>query len=130
MEKKIKENIKIKGNDYDTLITKDEIQETISSLKNSTMGPNAGPHTQHDAQENELPQQWKSSIICPIPIPRKNPSDPESYRPIALTSCLCKLAEKSYTKDSCGTLKLTTCYPRFICSIKIFFLFFRLLVYL
>ena len=33
-------------------------------------------------------------IIIPIPKPGKDHSDPNSYRPIALTSCICKTMER------------------------------------
>ena len=41
-----------------------------------------------------FPEPWKHAIIIPIQKPGKNPSDPNSYRPISLTSCICKLMEK------------------------------------
>ena len=37
---------------------------------------------------------WKTAIIIPVPNPGKVLSDPGSYRPIALTSCLCKTMER------------------------------------
>ena len=37
---------------------------------------------------------WKTAIIIPVPNPSKVLSDPGSYRPIALTSCLCKTMER------------------------------------
>ena len=37
---------------------------------------------------------WNTGIILPFLKPGKNPQDPKSYRPIALTSCLCKLLER------------------------------------
>jgi len=40
---------------------------------------------------------WKESIVIPIPKPTANKSKPESYRPIALTSVLCKLFERIMT---------------------------------
>ena len=42
----------------------------------------------------QCPSSWKEAIIIPIPKPGKNTSDPLSYRPIALTSTLCKLMER------------------------------------
>ena len=42
----------------------------------------------------KLPEQWKISIIKPIKKPEKNPEEINSYRPIALTSCICKIMEK------------------------------------
>ena len=41
-----------------------------------------------------LPKGWKISIIVPVNKPNKDPSQATSYRPIALTSCVCKLMEK------------------------------------
>ena len=42
----------------------------------------------------QFPQSWNTAIDLPFLKPGKNPHDPSSYRPIALTSCLCKLFEK------------------------------------
>ena len=41
-----------------------------------------------------LPKSWKISLIIPVKKPNKNSTDVSSYRPIALTSCICKLMEK------------------------------------
>ena len=41
-----------------------------------------------------FPKVWKHAIIVPIAKPGKDPSNPINYRPISLTSCLCKLLEK------------------------------------
>lgn len=41
-----------------------------------------------------LPDQWKTQIVIPILKPGKNPSDPNSRRPIALSSVLCKVMER------------------------------------
>ena len=46
----------------------------------------------------KLPQDWKHAKILAFLKPDKTPSDPSSYRPISLTSCLCKLLEKIVTK--------------------------------
>ncbi len=45
----------------------------------------------------QLPSVWKHAIIVPILKPGKNPSDLSSYRPIALTSQLCKIMERIIT---------------------------------
>ena len=39
----------------------------------------------------QLPSVWKQAIIVPVLKPGKNSSNPSSYRPIALTSHLCKV---------------------------------------
>ena len=47
----------------------------------------------------DFPQQWRAATVIPIPKPNKDHTDPLSYRPIALTSCLCKVLERMiYTR--------------------------------
>ena len=41
-----------------------------------------------------MPKLWKISMIIPIRKPGKDSSAATSYRPIALTSCVCKIMEK------------------------------------
>ena len=41
-----------------------------------------------------LPRDWKIAIVIPIKKPNKDPCQAISYRPISLTSCMCKLMEK------------------------------------
>ena len=43
---------------------------------------------------SEFPSMWEIALILPFLKPGKDSSIPSSYRPIALTSCLCKLMEK------------------------------------
>ncbi|GFW87307.1 reverse transcriptase domain-containing protein [Trichonephila clavipes] len=42
----------------------------------------------------KLPQIWKLSTVIPILKPNKNASECKNYRPISLTSTLCKLMER------------------------------------
>ena len=44
--------------------------------------------------ESTFPSPWKIAVVIPIPKPNKDHSNPTNYRPISLTSCLCKLMEK------------------------------------
>ncbi|GBN61686.1 putative RNA-directed DNA polymerase from transposon X-element [Araneus ventricosus] len=44
--------------------------------------------------EQKYPLQWHGAIVIPILKPGKDPSNPLHYRPIALTSCLCKTFER------------------------------------
>jgi hypothetical protein len=37
---------------------------------------------------------WSEATVIPIPKPGKDPTDPGNYKPIALTSCLCKTFER------------------------------------
>ncbi|KAK2724151.1 hypothetical protein QYM36_000869 [Artemia franciscana] len=49
-------------------------------------------------KEGYVPLLWKKAAIIPILKPQKDPTSPKSYRPIALTSCLCKLMERLIKK--------------------------------
>ena len=42
----------------------------------------------------QVPSIWNKEVKIPILKPGKDPSLPESYRPISLTSCICKLFER------------------------------------
>ena len=42
----------------------------------------------------DFPTSWETAIIIPVTKPGKLLTDPGSYRPIALTSCLCKTMER------------------------------------
>ena len=45
-------------------------------------------------QSGDFPLSWREALVIPIPKPGKDASDPANYRPIALTSCLCKTLER------------------------------------
>ena len=90
----------------------------LSELKNSLDKSNdttAGPddihyqilkHLPSDALEtllnfmNEIwrtgkfPEDWHKAVIIPIPKPGKDKTEATNYRPIALTSCICKTMER------------------------------------
>ena len=46
----------------------------------------------------KFPEDWTLATIIPIPKPGKDPAEPNNYRPIALTSCLCKTLERMIDK--------------------------------
>ena len=41
-----------------------------------------------------IPKSWKEATIISIPKPDRDHTDPSNYRPIALTSCVCKTMER------------------------------------
>ena len=45
-------------------------------------------------ESGEFPASWREAIIVPLLKPGKSGLDPFHYRPVSLTSCLCKLMEK------------------------------------
>lgn len=61
-------------------------------------------------KEGKLPSEWKEAVVIPIRKPGKDPTNPINYRPIALTSNLCKIMERmiterlSYELESRGVL--------------------------
>ena len=42
----------------------------------------------------KFPKDWRKATIIPIPKPNKDHTEATNYRPIALTSCLCKTMER------------------------------------
>ena len=46
----------------------------------------------------ETPACWKEATVIPIPKPGKDAKNPSNYRPISLTSCLCKTMERMINK--------------------------------
>ncbi|CAJ1057143.1 RNA-directed DNA polymerase from mobile element jockey [Xyrichtys novacula] len=49
-------------------------------------------------EEGRLPSVWKEAEVVPIRKPGKDPCSPSSYRPIALTSNICKIMERMVTE--------------------------------
>ena len=43
---------------------------------------------------NTFPDSWRTAILIPVLKPDKNKQEASSYRPIALTSCICKTVER------------------------------------
>jgi hypothetical protein len=48
--------------------------------------------------KGNFPKEWSSATIIPILKPGKNPTNAECYRPISLTSCLCKVLKTIVNK--------------------------------
>ena len=49
-------------------------------------------------QSGEFPDCWSEATVIPIPKPGKDHNVPNNYRPIALTSCVCKTLERMISK--------------------------------
>ncbi|GBL95352.1 putative RNA-directed DNA polymerase from transposon X-element [Araneus ventricosus] len=59
--------------------------------------------------EQKYLSQWHETIVIPILKPGKDPSNPLHYRPIALTSCLCKTFERMVNARLVFELKKQGC---------------------
>ena len=99
------------GEQYNLPFTVEELEEVIRTAGNTSCGPdrihykmikrlpkNATNHLLAIYNRiwtgNYFPEEWKEAIVIPIPKPQKDHTNPLNYRPIALTSCLCKVLEK------------------------------------
>ena len=63
-----------------------------------------------------LPDSWKESIIVPIPKPNEDHSLATSYRPIALTSVICKTIECMVNERLFNSLESRRLLSKFQCG--------------
>ena len=95
----------------DKPFTMAELKSAVSTLKAVTEGPD---HVNNEMirrlpaialtnllvlfnkiwENDEFPAAWREAVVIPLLKPGRDGSDPLHYRPISLTSCLCKLMEK------------------------------------
>ena len=97
--------------DYNCNLTYEELELALEGSKDAFPGPDDIPYillrkmsTANKKSllkfynfiwnSNSIPKQWKLAVLIPLLKPGKLASDMNSYRPIALTSCLCKIYEK------------------------------------
>ena len=112
--KEEKNKIKFTSDDtkcYNQLFTLDELQNSLSKSNNSAAGPDEIHYTflkelptisqkyllniyNNIWISGNIPTLWKQATIIPILKKQKDPTNPTSYRPIALTSCACKTLER------------------------------------
>ena len=109
-----KQQLKFKSNNiesYNALFSLQELSMAIEKSSDSAVGPddihyqmlkhlpqsalNTLLHIINQSWSSEhFPSTWQQAVILPIPKADKDKNDPNSYRPIALTSCLCKVVER------------------------------------
>ncbi|GFT92377.1 probable RNA-directed DNA polymerase from transposon X-element [Trichonephila clavipes] len=107
-----------------------EFKRALSSAKNTSPGPDGISyellrHLNEDSlvsllylfnriwREQVYPTQWQEAIVIPILKPGKDPKNPLSYRPIALTSCICKTLERAVNARLVYQLEKNKCIPLF-----------------
>src|SRR6218665_2836050 len=60
---------------------REEIGEVLAQIFNKSM------------QTGDVPQEWRDALIVPL-FKKGNRSDPGNYRPVSLTSVVCKVMER------------------------------------
>ena len=111
-QEKIKLNFKSSNNEeYNNPFNLDELKDAISKSHDTATGPDEVHYqmlkhlplkslqTLLDIFNNmwetgKFPESWELATIIPIPKPGKDHTESTNYRPIALTSCLCKTLER------------------------------------
>ncbi|GBN90186.1 putative RNA-directed DNA polymerase from transposon X-element [Araneus ventricosus] len=96
---------------YNTDLTIFELHTALSVIKHTSPGPDEVTYSMlqhlsehsllntlymfnHIWKEHVFPDCWKHAFIISILKPGKDPQNLLNYRPIALTSCMCKLFER------------------------------------
>ena len=96
---------------FNDLFTIDELQRAIKCLRSTAAGPDLIHNDMlkhlntrslgtilmffnHIWTTHEFPSSWREATVVPILKQDKDGTDPLHYRPISLTSCLCKLMER------------------------------------
>ncbi|GBN44829.1 hypothetical protein AVEN_133520-1 [Araneus ventricosus] len=115
---------------YSCNFTFQEFQACLSKVHKSSPGPDNISyimllHLTTESQTNLLylfnriwnkqcfPSSWQEAIIVLISKPGKDITNPLNYRPIALTSCLCKLLEKMINRRLIHFLETKVCLALF-----------------
>ena len=111
-KRKFKKNFQSQNNEkYNLPFKLSELKNSLDKSHDTTAGPDdihyqILKHLPSDALEtllnimNEIwrtgkfPEDWHKAVIIPIPKPGKDKTEATNYRPIALTSCICKTMER------------------------------------
>ena len=97
--------------DYNLPFTLKELQDSLNKAHDTSVGPDdihyqilkhmpdISLHALLDLfndiwDDGVFPPGWREATIIPIPKPGKDHTNPTNYRPIALTSCICKTFER------------------------------------
>ena len=116
--KRKKEKIEIKYEEdpnskeyYNTTFTNEELNAALKASNNSAPGEDKInfemiKHLSEKARtyllklynslwiKGEFINEWRTATVVPIPKPGKDPANVTNYRPVSLTSCICKTFEK------------------------------------
>ena len=65
-----------------------------------------------------FPECWRTALLLPIPKPGKDKFNSNSYRPIALTSCICKTVERMVNERLIWTLEKKGLLSKLQCGFR------------
>ena len=99
------------GEPYNVVFSSSDLEAALSKCRDSSPGLDEVPYAflRHLSPASfsfllalynriwctgEFPSSWGVAVVLPIPKPGKDHSQATNYRPISLTSCLCKVLEK------------------------------------
>ena len=121
--------------DYNVPFSMSELKEALKKSKDSAVGPD-NIHYQFLKrlpesclevllkvynqvwESGNFPPSWREALVIPIPKPGKDTTKPENYRPIALTSCLCKTMERMVNARLVHCLETTGAFSDEQCGFR------------
>jgi len=100
---------------YNSVFSLRELDSAIAEARNTSPGPDDIPYQllkelpssslqvlldifNYFWVNNKFPNCWREAMVIPIPKLGKDRSNAANYRPIALTSCICKTMERMINK--------------------------------
>ena len=121
--------------DYNCSFSFQELQSAITSSGSTSVGPDQLHYdffrhlpettlllilrTFNNLWNNRVfPDKWKESIVIALPKPGKIRSNPNNYRPIALTSCLGKIFERMVAKRLSYTFETRQLLSKYQCGFR------------
>jgi ribonuclease HI len=101
--------------DYNETFTEQELEDALNTVSGTSPGPDNIEYElikQLGKEEKQqllkafnnvwtsgnFPDEWRNATVVPIKKPGKDPEQISSYRPISLTSCMCKIMERMVNK--------------------------------
>jgi len=120
---------------YNALFNLNELNDAIRQTKDNSPGPDnihnrMFRHMPENAriylltiinrvwQHSYFDDRWREAVVVPIPKPGKDHKNPANYRPISLTSCMCKLIEKMINTRLINYLEMKKFFARVQCGFR------------
>ena len=121
--------------DYNQLFSMEELHRSLNRSRDTAVGPDKIhyqflKHLSESSlrvllhafnkiwQTGQIPSSWQEATVIPIPKPGKDHSNPTNYRPIALTSCICKTMERMVNDRLGWTLERESLISEYQCGFR------------